>query len=164
MQTAQQGDTVRFHYVGRLEDGTVFDATQENLGGDCSCDDEECGCGCGGDAELGPLETVIGSEEIIPTLEQALVGMAPGESKTVHIAAAEAYGPRDEELMLAVDRKEFPADIHPEVGQELEITDEDGEPFLVVVARVAEDEVILDANHPLADQDLTFDVTLVEIG
>lgn len=169
MQTAQQGDTVRFHYIGKLDDGTIFDST-DDCGTDCgcgddACEDDACGCGCGDEEEAGgPLEIVLGSDEIIPALEQALIGMAPGESKTVRIPADEAYGPRDEELMLVVDRKEFPDDINPEVGQTLEITDEDGEPFPVLVAKVGDAEVVLDANHPLAGEDLTFEVTLVEIG
>ena len=167
MQTAQQGDTVRFHYVGKLDDGTIFDATDDD-GCGCGCDDDACeddDCGCTEDAEAGgPLEVVLGSEEIIPALEQALVGMAPGESKIVRIPAEEAYGLRDDELMMVVDRKEFPPNINPEVGQTLEVTGDDGEAFPVLVARVADTEVVLDANHPLAGENLTFEVTLVEIG
>ena len=168
MQTAQQGDTVRFHYIGKLDDGTIFDTTDDDCGTDCGCGDSACddeGCGCGDEGEAGgPLEIVLGSDEIIPALEQALIGMAPGESKTVRIPAEDAYGVRDDELMMVVDRKEFPADINPEVGQTLEVTDEDGEPFPVLVAHVADNEVVLDANHPLAGENLTFEVTLVEIG
>jgi peptidylprolyl isomerase len=151
MKTAQQGDRVRIHFTGTLEDGTVFDSTEQE------CDSEDCGC------EEGPFELVLGEGEFLPELEEALVGLAPGEEKTVKIAADEAYGPYDEELLLVVGRGEFPPDFTPEVGQTLEITDEEGESYPVTVVEVADEEVTLDANHPLAGEDLTFDLRLLEI-
>lgn len=151
MKKAQQGDRVRIHFTGTLEDGTVFDSTEQE------CDCEDCGC------DEGPFEMVIGEGELLPELEEALVGLAPGEEKTVQIAADDAYGPYDDELVLVVGRGDFPADITPEVGQTLEVTDEEGDAYPVTVVEVEGEEVTLDANHPLAGEDLTFAIRLLEI-
>lgn len=150
---AKQGDTVKVNFIGRLEDGTVVDSSE-----DCECED----CECEGD-ETGPLAFTIGEEEVIPGLEQAVVGMQPGDTKTLTIAAEEAYGLFDEDLVMEVPRNEFPDDIFPEVGQTLELTGDDGESFLVTVTEVSDETVILDANHPLAGKDLTYELELVEI-
>lgn len=150
---AKQGDTVKVNYVARLDDGTIVDTSEE-----CGCDDCDC------EEETGPLSLTLGEEEIVPGLEQAIIGMQPGEKKTVRLTADEAYGPYDEELVMEVPTAEFPEDINPEVGQTLELTGDDGESFLVTVTDVSDELVILDANHPLAGKDLTYEVELVEIG
>ncbi len=150
MAQAKAGDTVKVHYTGRLEDGSVFDSSE--------CHDEECGC------ETGPLEFIIGEGQVIPGFEQAVTGMSIGESKTVTIPVAEAYGDRQDELVAQVPRSDLPPGMDPEVGQQLEVTQEDGSSFPVLVIDVAADSITLDANHPLAGKDLTFDLKLVAIG
>jgi peptidylprolyl isomerase len=141
MTQAKQGDTVRVHFTGKLNDGTVF----------------------GTSADRDPLQFTIGKGRILEGFQQAVVGMNAGESKTTKIPAEEAYGAHDEEMVLVVDRKQIPEDIEPEVGDELTIRQPDGETFLVTVAEVSDSGVTLDANHPLAGEDLTFDIQLVEI-
>ena len=139
---AKLGDTVQVHYTGRLADGTIFDTSTD------------------GD----PLEVTLGEEQVIPGFEQALIGMEPGESKTVTIPAAQAYGPYDEDKVVAVNRERtFPSHFQPQVGQQLHVRSKDGERFLVTVVEVSETTVMLDINHPLAGKDLTFDIQLVEI-
>jgi peptidylprolyl isomerase len=140
MAGAQTGDTVRVHYTGRLSDDQVFDSSQ------------------GSD----PLEFTLGSGQVIPGFEEAIAGMEPGDKKTVTIAAEEAYGPHLEEMVLEVGREHFPDDIDPEPGQQLQMHQDD-QVFLVTVTDVSDESVRLDANHPLAGEDLTFDLHLVEI-
>ncbi len=149
MTEAKKGDKVRVNYTGKLEDGTVVEASSQ-----CDCE------GC----ETGPLEFVIGEEEVLPGLESAVIGMKPGEEKTVHIPSDQAYGPYDEEMVMVVEREHLPADLEPEVGQVLELTDEDGEAFAVEVTEVTDTTITLDANHPLAGRDLIFDIRLEQIG
>jgi peptidylprolyl isomerase len=152
MRKAQQGDRVKVNFTGRLDDGTVVDASV-----DC-CEDDSCDC------ETGPAEITLGEEEVVPGLEQAIIGMAPGEKKTVRLACEDAYGERDEEMVMEIDRAEIPEDIAPEVGQTLELTDEDGESFLVTVTDITDSEVVLDANHPLAGVDITYEIELVDFA
>jgi peptidylprolyl isomerase len=165
MAQAQKGDKVTFNYTGKLEDGTVFDSTLES---DCTpdeCDDDNCGtddCGCGGH-ETGPIELSIGSGEFFPQIEEALVGMAPGDKKTVVVPTADAFGEYDETKVFTVPRSDLPADMAPEVGDELLLTGEDDEELAVGVAEVTEESITFDANHPLAGEDLTFDIELVAI-
>jgi len=164
MAQAKKGDTVKINFVGTLEDGTVFDSTYEedNCGDDCSTDDcsgSDCGCGC----ETGPMQLVIGSEDFFIPLEEALVGMAPGEKKTVVITAEDAFGEYDGEKVFDVPRAQMPADMDPEVGQELVLTNDEDEDILVTVVDVNAEGIRLDANHPLAGEDLTFELELVEI-
>lgn len=140
------------NFTGKLDDGTVVDASVDN------CCDDECEC------ETGPVELTIGEEEVVPGLEKALIGMAPGEKKTVRLVSEEAYGERDEEMVMEVDRGEIPEDIAPEIGQTLELTDEEGEAFLVTVTNITETEVVLDANHPLAGVDITYEIELVDFA
>lgn len=140
MAEAKNGDKVRIHYTGTLNDGSVFDSSEG----------EE------------PLEFTLGSGEVIPGFEQAVAGMQPGDRKEVKIPSDEAYGARNDEWVLVVDRENFPENIEPEVGQQLELS-QSGQSFTVTVTDVSEDSVTLDANHPLAGQDLTFALELVEI-
>lgn len=140
MARAKEGDTVRVHYTGKLDDGSVFDSSQ------------------GRD----PLEFTLGGGQVIPGFEQAILGMQPGESKTVTIESDEAYGPRREELTLQVGRSQLPPEMEPEVGQRLQM--QQGEQTVVVmITGVDAESVTLDANHPLAGQDLTFELELVEV-
>ncbi|HEU0265177.1 MAG TPA: peptidylprolyl isomerase [Geobacterales bacterium] len=149
MAQAGQGDRVRVHYTGRLDDGEIFDSSE--------CREDGCDCG----AE--PLEFVIGEGNVIPGFEAAVLGMALGERKEVHIPMAQAYGQRQEELVAVVERSELPPDLTPEVGMSLQVNQEDGSTFPVIITSVSDTEVVLDANHPLAGRDLTFTIELVEI-
>jgi peptidylprolyl isomerase len=142
MAQAKPNDTVKVHYTGKLNDGTVFDSSIERE----------------------PLQFTLGEGQVIPGFENAVLGMTAGESKTITIAADQAYGPRRDDLILAVGRDQFPTDITPEVGQQLQVRQTNGDVALVTVAEVGEAAVKLDANHPLAGHDLTFDIQLVEIG
>jgi peptidylprolyl isomerase len=139
---AQEGDRVRVHYTGRLDDGTIFDSSKNRE----------------------PLEFVIGEGEIIPAFEEAVVGMHEGEKKTILIPSDQAYGPRREELLLRVAHEQFPPDLKPYVGQQLEMIQSDGQSLIVVVVEVDDEGVTLDANHPLAGKDLTFEIELVEVA
>ncbi len=141
MAQAKEGDTVKVHYTGKLEDGTVFDTSSDRA----------------------PLEFTIGGGQIIRGFEQAVVGMEPGDTKTATIPPEEAYGPRREDMTLTVEREQFPEEINPEPGQQLQVQQPDGRAAVVVVSDVSESTVTLDANHPLAGQPLTFDIRLVDI-
>jgi peptidylprolyl isomerase len=142
MTHAKQGDTVKVHYTGKLEDGTVFDSSVNRE----------------------PLEFAIGTGSLIPGFEQAVIGMAPGESKTEHIAAEQAYGEHREDMVLVVDRQQMPEDMQVGVGQQLQIRQQTGQTIPVVVTDVSDSQITLDANHPLAGEDLTFDIQLLEIA
>jgi len=142
MAQAKQGDTVKINYTGKLDDGTVFDTTKGRE----------------------PLKFKIGEGKIIPGFEQGVIGMKPGESKSIKIPADKAYGPHRKEMVTSVPRTQFPPDIKPEVGQQLQIRQPNGQTIIVSVSDVSESTVSLDANHPLAGKDLTFDLQLVEIA
>ena len=109
------------------------------------------------------MQFKIGEGQLIPDFEQAVVGMNPGESKTVQIPSDSAYGPHHEEMIMVVDRKEFPENLEPTVDQRLEVRQPDGQSFVVMVTAVSETNVTLDGNHPLAGKALTFDIQLAEI-
>ncbi len=140
MTQAKKGDTVKVHYTGTLDDGTVFDSS----------------------AEREPLKFELGSGQLIPGFDSAVDGMRAGESCKVNIKSAEAYGPRRDEMVMDVPRTQLPADMEPEVGMRLQAGNGD-EQFVVTVTGIGEGTVTLDANHPLAGQDLNFEITLVEI-
>ncbi len=170
-QAAQQvkpGDQVKINFNGTLEDGTLFDTTYEVEGCDddnCGCEDDSHGCedeacGCG---EVGPMELGVGSGDFFPQVEEALVGMAPGDKKTITIKAEEAFGEYDAEQVTAVPRNQFPEDINPAIGDTFELVNDDGEGMVVTVIELGDTEVTLDANHPLAGENLTFELELVEI-
>lgn len=141
MTEAQQGNTVKVHYTGKLDDGTVFDSS------------------AGGQ----PLEFTIGQGQMIPGFEQGVVGMEEGEQRTVIIAADQAYGVHRPEGVFEIDRSEIPASIPLEVGMRLQASSANGAPAQMTVVELSEDKVKLDANHPLAGKDLTFDIEVVEI-
>lgn len=157
MATAKKGDRVRINFTGILEDGTIFDTTYAD---DCSvddCTDDDCGC------ETGPMEITIGEEEFFVLVEQELIGMSPGEKKTIIVPPEEAFGEYDEENILTLERDQFPDDLVPAVDMDLELSDEDGDSFVATVIELDEKTVTLDANHPLAGETLTFDVELIDI-
>ena len=142
MAEAKTGDTVHIHYTGRLQDGSVFDTSKDR----------------------DPLSFTLGEGQVIPGFENAVTGMEPGESKITTIPSTEAYGPRREELELSMPRTQFPDGMDPEVGQQLQMRTEEGQSFQVTVTGTDEEAVQLDANHPLAGKDLTFDIQLVKIA
>ena len=166
MAQAKQGDKVKIDYTGTLEDGTVFDSTLE--GEECNpdeCETDDCddeGCGCGGH-ETGPMALTIGAGDFFPQVEEALIGMSPGEKKTVVIPGDDAFGEYDEERVFTVSRKDLPDDLNPEVGDQLGLADENDETIGVTVMDVTEESITFDANHPLAGEDLTFELELIEI-
>ena len=141
MTTAQIGKRVRVHYTGRLDDGEVFDSSEGGT----------------------PLAFTIGGGQVIPGFENGVVGMAPGETKTVHIPCADAYGERQDEGMMQVPRGEFPPNMPLEVGTSVQGQQQSGQVVTFTIVAVTDEEVTLDANHPLAGKDLTFDLTLVSI-
>lgn len=142
MTQAKQGDTVNVHYTGKLGDGTVFDTSRSRH----------------------PLQFTIGKGQVIAGFEQAVDGMNTGESKTVIIPMDNAYGPRREEMIITMERSKLPADLVPQVGQRLELTQMDDQNILVTVTAVTDSMLTLDANHPLSGKDLTFDIELVGIA
>ena len=142
MKLAKSGDAVTVHYTGQLSDGTVFDSS---VGGQ-------------------PLQFSLGQGSVIPGFEQAVIGMKQGESKTVTITSDRAYGPYRPDMTVVVDRQQIPADISIQVGQQLQIARESGQAIPVIVQEISESKVTLDANHPLAGEDLTFEIELVKIN
>ena len=154
MSHAKHGDKVIFHYNATLEDGTVFDSTHEDV-----CEEEECGCG----EASGPMKLTIGEGAFFSEVEQALIGMAVGEKKNVLIHALDAFGEYDEEKVFTAKRTEIPEDMKPEVGDEFTLSNDNDEDIDVTVVEVSEESVTFDSNHPLAGEDLTFEIELVEI-
>ena len=139
MRQATTGDTVKVHYTGTLDDGTQFDSS-------------------GGRP---PLEVTIGSGQVIPGFEEALVGMAEGETKNVTVEPEGAYGPHHDQLVQTVERERIPSEIELEVGTLLQATDASGNQIRLQVVDFGDDTVTLDGNHPLAGKPLTFQVQLV---
>ena len=142
MSTAKQGDTVKIHYTGKLDDGTVFDSSE------------------GRD----PLSFTIGEGEVNPGFERAAEGMQVGETKETRLDVGDAYGERRDDLMLDVPREQLPEDLEVDVGTPLQLQQPDGTAVPVTVAKLDEEQVTLDANHPLAGQPLTFEIQLVGVG
>jgi len=138
MGKTKSGDRVRIHYTGRLDDGSVFDSSEGRE----------------------PLEFTAGGDEVIAGMSQAVLGMAEGETKTIRLAAEEAYGPRQPELAQRVPREMLPDEV--EVGQPLQAQTED-QTIVVWVAELGDDFAVVDANHPLAGRDLTFDIEMVSV-
>ncbi|HET6421701.1 MAG TPA: peptidylprolyl isomerase [Geobacteraceae bacterium] len=153
MAQVKKGDRVKIVYTGTLQDGTVFDSTHES--GECGS--EDCGCAAG------PMELVVGDGEFLPRIEEELVGMSPGEKKTVTIQAEEALGEYDEENVFSIQRTDLPSDLKPEVGDQIVLINEENEQLPVTVVEVTDESITFDSNHPLAGEDLTFDFELVEI-
>lgn len=141
MSVAKKGDKVKVHYTGRLSDGSEFDSSKGRE----------------------PLEFEIGTQQVIPGFENAVVGMKAGETVTVEIPQDEAYGPIRDEMILKVEKEKLPPDFKPEVGQQYQLPQDNGQNVIVTVTEVTDETIELDANHPLAGKDLTFDIELVEI-
>ncbi|MDP8262504.1 MAG: peptidylprolyl isomerase [Candidatus Ancaeobacter aquaticus] len=141
MAQVKIGDTVKVHYTGTLKEGKEFDSSK------------------GRD----PLQFALGTGTVIPGFEEAVEGMAKGDKKSVAIPFDKAYGPRKEEMVFEVEKKQFNADIDPEIGQQLEVKREGMQPLFVTVKDISETKVTLDANHPLAGADLTFEIEVIEI-
>lgn len=142
MAQAKTGDKVKVHYVGSLEDGTVFDSSREGE----------------------PMEFTVGERMLIPGFEDAVIGMGIGNSKTVSIHQEDAYGSYIEELVTVVERSQIPSSLEPKVGMMLQANSDDGMVVPFTVKEVTEDSVILDGNHPLAGKGLTFKIELLEIA
>jgi peptidylprolyl isomerase len=142
MTQAKHGDTVKVHYTGKLGDGSIFDTS----------------------ANRAPLEFTIGEAQVIPGFEQAVVGMDTGEQRTTVIPAVQAYGARDEHLVIEMDKSRLPEDLDLEVDDRLQVRRTDGQIMDVTVTAITNAGVTLDGNHFLAGQDLTFDIELVEVA
>ncbi|MCD6188039.1 MAG: FKBP-type peptidyl-prolyl cis-trans isomerase [Desulfuromusa sp.] len=150
MTQAKEASTVIINFTGKLDDGTIIDSTY--------ADPEEDSC-----HEDGPMKLTLGEEDFYIPVEAALVGMRVGEKKTVTITPDDAFGDYDPENVFNVKRSELPEDITPEAGMGLEVTGEDDDLYMVTIVKVTDEEVSLDSNHPLAGEELTYEVELVEI-
>ncbi|SEN79376.1 peptidylprolyl isomerase [Chitinophaga rupis] len=141
MQTVKNGDTVRVHYHGTLINGTTFDSSE------------------GRD----PLEFKVGAGMVIKGFDSGVLEMQVGDKKRLEIPVDQAYGPKNDELIMDFPKANIPDDLKPEIGMELQMSNAQGQVFPVKVAGVSTEFVTLDANHPLAGEDLIFEIELVEI-
>lgn len=141
MTKARDGDKVKVHYTGKLNDGKIFETSQD----------------------IEPLEFQIGKGQLISGFEEAVVGMEEGETKTVKVPTNKAYGAYREDKVFDVKKSKIPARIKLEIGQRLKVQQKNGKTNIVKVTDISDTTVTLDANHPLAGKDLTFDIKLVKI-
>ena len=141
MAQAKDGDVVRVHYTGTLDDETQFDSS---VGRD-------------------PLEFTVGAGMVITGFDEMVRGMEPGDARTTRIPADQAYGTAREEMNLTLTREQLPPEFRPEVGQQIHLEGQDGQPVTARVVEADESRVVVDANHPLAGEALTFEIELVEI-
>lgn len=142
MAQAKEGDEVQVHYTGKLEDGTVFDTSEDGE----------------------PLSFTIGENRVIPGFEEAVTGMEPGDSKTTEVDPEQAYGEHRDDMVMEMERDQIPDDVDPEVGQQLQLRLENGQTVPVLITALGEDTVTIDANHPLAGRTLLFDIELVDVS
>jgi FKBP-type peptidyl-prolyl cis-trans isomerase 2 len=142
LSKVKDGDTVKVHYTGTLEDGAVFDSSKDRE----------------------PLEFTLGEGQLIPGFEKAVVGLSVGDSTKVDIPSQEAYGESREDLVINVPKDQLPDDVKPEIGMQLQVNQPDGQPIPVRITEVGDEELTLDANHPLAGEDLSFEIKLVEVA
>ncbi len=138
----ENGQKVKIHYTGTLDDGTQFDSS----------------------AGRAPLEFEMGAGMVIPGFEKGVADMAEGEKKTIHIPAAEAYGEVREDLIMNFDKSQLPEDLSPEIGMMLQMQGPQGQPVPVTVTAVEEAHIVIDANHQLAGKNLNFELELVSVG
>lgn len=141
MNKVKENDTVKVHYTGKLVNGQVFDSSLERE----------------------PLEVALGQGQLIPGFEKGLIDMAVNEKKTITIDKQDAYGEVNEQLFQKISKSQLPDDLKPEVGMGLVGANAEGQQQQFRVAKVEENDIILDANHPLAGQDLVFDLEVVAI-
>ncbi|MFY0254014.1 peptidylprolyl isomerase [Chitinophaga sp. 30R24] len=141
MQTVKNGDTVKVHYHGRLTNGTTFDSSEGRA----------------------PLEFKVGAGMVIKGFENGVLDMQVGDKKTIQIPVDQAYGPKSEEMIIDFPKENMPADLNPEIGMELQMSNPQGQVFQVKVVAITDEFITLDANHALAGEDLVFDLELVEI-
>lgn len=141
MATAQIGNTVSVNYTGKLEDGTIFDSTDEKE----------------------PFNFTLGSDEVIPGFEEGIVGMSVGETKLIKIPVEQAYGAHSDELVFNIPKEDVDASGELEIGDVLEMPLKDGNSLYANIVEITEDELVIDANHELAGEDLTFEVELLSI-
>ena len=141
MAVAKEGDRVKVYFTGTLKDGTIFGQTHE---------DE-------------PFEFTLGDKSVLPKFEGAVIGMEEGESKTFLVAPEDAYGARDEKRVFTAEKSEIPDHITPEIGKKIQVQMGSGEMAILTVLEVSEDKVTFDANDPLAGEELTFEIKLLEI-
>ncbi|MGV8997876.1 MAG: FKBP-type peptidyl-prolyl cis-trans isomerase [Parvibaculaceae bacterium] len=139
---AANGSTVQVHYTGSLADGSVFDSSEGSS----------------------PLEFTVGSGQVIPGFDKAVTGMTIGEKKTFTIPANEAYGEHDPRMVQDVPRTELPPEMNLEIGMQLSAASPDGRELRLVITEISDEIVCLDANHPLAGEDLTFAIELLAIN
>ena len=141
MEQAKDGDKVKVHYHGTLRSGEIFDSSRGRE----------------------PLEFTVGSGQVIKGFDDGVKGMQVGDTKKVEIDVNEAYGQKSQDMIVEFPKDQFPPHITPEPGMQLMMNNGEGQQFPVVITEVKEDTVVLDANHPLAGQDLIFDIELVSI-
>jgi peptidylprolyl isomerase len=139
--SVKSGDTIKIHYHGKLTDGTTFDSSEGRS----------------------PLKFTVGSGAVIRGFDEGVKGMSTGDKKTITIPFAEAYGPEDPNMIIEFPKDRLPSDLTPEVGMQLTMNNADGQQFPVVITGVTDQNIVLNANHPLAGKDLVFDLELVEI-
>ncbi|MCU0574304.1 MAG: FKBP-type peptidyl-prolyl cis-trans isomerase [Syntrophobacteraceae bacterium] len=142
MAQAKHGDTVRVHYHGTLEDGTVFSSTYE---------------------EQEPFEFTLGKEGVLPLFEEAVIGLNEGETVNISIQPKDGYGEHKQEFVFAMDRKQAPEDLKLEVGKRLQIRSNEGKTAIATITAITDDTVVLDANDPLAGRTLSFKIELLQI-
>lgn len=141
MEQVKDGDVVRVHYTGKLTNGKQFDSSKGRE----------------------PLEFTVGAGQMIKGFDDAMPGMTVGEKKTINILPEDAYGQKDEQAIIEFPKKNIPKDMKLEVGMQLQLRNENGQPFPVTVAEIKDDVIVLDTNHSLAGKELVFDIELIEI-
>ncbi len=139
--TVKKNDKIKVHYIGTLDDGTIFDKSSNEQ----------------------PLEFVVGNGQIIPGFEQAVLGMELNEEKKITIKAENAYGPKNEKLIGDFPRSSLPEDFTPKNGMVITLNDPEGRTIPATIVGIAEQNIIIDLNHPLAGKDLNFTITLINI-
>ena len=141
MEQVKDGDVVRVHYTGKLTNGKQFDSSTGRE----------------------PLEFTVGAGQMIKGFDDAMPGMTVSEKKTINILPEDAYGQKDEQAIIEFPKKNIPKDMKLEVGMQLQLRNENGQPFPVTVAEIKDDVIVLDTNHSLAGKELVFDIELIEI-